>query len=625
MAPEEKNTVGIAPKATESEPPTDSRWNGRVPITITLATAIGFLVLVTAGTVFGVGVWLAQKNTFDLLSENAHQAIAADVNQIEQHLRPAEHQARFLASRIAKSEIDPADRKEFSRMLVGALAAAPQIEAVIFINPQLQGFTAGRDIERDDIGLNIVDYSPDPAIRQSMKNVENSDGPLWGPPVWREQFQKTYLNRAHPVRRGGVFIGAIVAVVSVQHLSNFISEKGLETTGNRFILYGRDHVLAHWLLMRGYPDRSIEDPLPRLDGFGDPVLASIWQSEGQHELELRLPEGTEGHFLEIFKQGYVFIYRRLAGFGPRPMIVGAYFQAADVGKEVRRMVAALVSGIAALFVSLIAAIILGRRIARPIVRFSAAAVRVRDLDISKVEELPGSVFRELNDQSAAFNAMLRALRWFELYVPKKIVERLIKTGEVRDTISDTREITVLFTDIAGFSAASEDMSAPEVAAFVNHHFSLVADCIEAEDGTIDKFMGDSVMAFWGAPDGQMDSAERACRAARAIAAAIHKDNKQREAAGEPAVGIRIGIHTGMATVGNIGTPDRLNYTIIGDTVNIGQRLEQLGKEVYPAGTEVSILISGDTARKLEADFKPVAAGRHKLKGRVGEIEVFKLV
>jgi class 3 adenylate cyclase len=623
MAQAKKNAAKTAPTVTASAPATGSRWNGRVPLTITLATAIGFLVLVTVGTVFGVGVWLAQKNTFDLLSANAHQAVAADVNQIEQHLRPAEHQTRFLAGRIAKGEIDPSDRDQFGRMLIGALAAAPQIEAVMFIDPQLQGFTAGRSIIRDKIALNVIDYSRDPVIRQNMEDV--LQGLAWGSPIWREQYEKTYLNMAYPVTRDGAFIGAIVAVVSVQHLSNFISEKGLETTGNRFILYGRDRILAHWLLMRGYPDRSSENPLPRLDKFGDPVLAAIWQSEGRHELELSLPEGTEGHFLDIFNEGYVFVYRRLDGFGPRPMIVGAYFQGAEVGKEIRRMIAALIAGILALLASLIAAVYLGRRIARPIVRFSTAAVRVRDLDISKVEELPGSVFRELNDQSAAFNAMLRALRWFELYVPKKIVERLIKTGEVRDTISDARDITVMFTDIAGFSAASQGMSAPEVAAFVNHHFSLVAGCIEAEDGTIDKFMGDSVMAFWGAPDRQADSAERACRAARAIADAIHNDNEQRKAASEPVVGIRIGIHTGTATVGNIGAPGRLNYTIIGDTVNIGQRLEQLGKEIYPAGTEVSILVSGDTAGKLESDFKAVSAGHHKLKGRIGEVDVFKLL
>lgn len=600
-----------------------SRWYGRVPIAIALATAIGLLVLVTVGVVFGVGVWLAQKNTFDLLGANAHQAIAADVNQIEQHLRPAEYQAQFLANQIVKGEVDPANHEQFGRMLSGALAAAPQIEAVMFIDTKLQSFVAGRDLDSTDVDLNIIDYSDDPIIRKGMEG--ELQGPVWNPPIWREMFQKTYLNRFHPVSRNGVFIGAIVAVVSIQHLSSFISEKGLENSGNRFILYGRDHVLAHWQMMGGYPNRSSEHSLPRLDEFSDPVLASIWQRQGRHELVLDLPEGTDGHVLELFNEGYAFVYRELVGFGPRPMIVGAYFRTGDVAKEVQRMIAALVAGIVALLVSLIAAIIVGHRIARPIVRFSVAAGRIRDLDVSKVEDLPGSVFRELNDQSVAFNTMLGALRWFELYVPKKIVERLVRHGDVRDTISNTREITVIFTDIVGFSAVSEGMLASEVATFVNHHFSMVAGCIETEEGTIDKFMGDAVMAFWGAPDKQSDSAERACRAALAIAASIQEDNRQRKSISKPPIGIRIGIHTGIATVGNIGAPGRVNYTIIGDTVNIGQRLEQLGKKVYPEGSEISILVSGDTVDKLGPEFKFVEAGRNKLKGRAGEIDVFKLV
>ncbi len=605
-----------------------SRWYGRVPITITLATAIGLLVFVTVGVVFGVGVWLAQKNTFDLLSANAHRSIVADVNQIEQHLRPAEHQAQFLANQIARNEIDPANHEQFGRMLIGALAAGLQIDAVMFIDTNFQSFTAGRERERDTVVLEIIDHSNDPSIREIIEGALQE--PAWGPPTWRDRYQNTYLNRVHPVRRNGEFIGAIVAVTSIRGLSNFIGEQGLETSGNRFILYGTDQVLAHRMLTNGYPDLSNEQPLPRLNGFSDPVLASIWQTQVLHEdtnalLALKLPEGTDGHLLDVLDKGYAFVYRRVVGFGPRPMIIGTYFQADDFGKEVRRMLAALVAGIAALLVSLIAAIILGHRIARPIVRFSTAAGRIRDLDVSKVEDLPGSMFRELNDQAVAFNTMLRALRWFEIYVPKKIVERLIKQDDLHDTITDAREITVMFTDIAGFSSVSEGMLAPEVAAFVNHHFSLVAGCIEAEEGTIDKFMGDAVMAFWGAPDQQSDSAERACRSALAIAATIHEDNVQRNARGEPSIGIRIGVHTGIATVGNIGAPGRLNYTIIGDTVNIGQRLEQLGKEVNPQGSEVSILVSGDTADKLGPDFKSVAAGRYKLKGRIGEIEVFKLV
>ena len=328
--------------------------------------------------------------------------------------------------------------------------------------------------------------------------------------------------------------------------------------------------------------------------------------------------------LTVNSQPYVFIYREIRGFGSKPLIAGIYFNRSEIGKEVRRMVYALFAGVAALIISLIAAVYIGRKIARPIVTFSTAASRIRDLDISKVANFPGSVFRELNDQSEAFNAMLRALRWFELYVPKKIVEHLVRHGDTREMISDSRNITVMFTDMAGFSTISQDMSAHEVADLVNNHFALIGECIDAEGGMIDKFIGDSVMAIWGAPEKQKHRAERACRAALAIAVAIREDNKKRRADGKPAIGIRIGIHTGNVTVGNIGAPGRINYTVIGDAVNIGERLEQLGKDVYPAGTEVSILISGDTAQDLGDAFNPVPAGHFKLKGRAGETEVFKL-
>ncbi|MEE8172551.1 MAG: adenylate/guanylate cyclase domain-containing protein [Alphaproteobacteria bacterium] len=599
------------------------RLQGRVSITITLATAIGLLVFITAGSVLGVGIWLAQKNTFSLLSANADQAINAAVKQIEQHLQPAEHQAGFIAARIEQGDVDPADKDGFGQLLTGALAAAPQIEAVMLIDRDLQSYVAGRDSEQGPVNLNDVDFSGDPIVRASMAAL--GQGPSWGAPIWRDQFKRTYLNLAYPVMRDGEPFGAIVAVVSVEQLSSFVSTVSTGHVGTRFILYGRDRVLAHPLLIGGYPQGSNEAPLPAVSGFGDPVLGAIWREEGRYELEqIGLPEGTDGHVIQTDGAEYVFVYRTIGGFGPRPLTVGAYFRSSDVGEEVERMIMALIAGVAALILSLIAAVIVGRRIARPIVRFSAAAGRIRDLDISQVEELPGSVFRELNEQSKSFNAMLRALRWFELYVPRKIVESLIKRGSAEEVLSDARQITVMFTDIAGFTSASEGMRAAEVAAFVNAHFSIVVECIEAQGGTVDKFIGDAVMAFWGAPDEQPDAPERACRAALAIAARIRQENQLREARGEAPTHIRIGIHSGSATVGNIGAPGRLNYTIIGDTVNIGHRLEQLGKEIHPHGSEVSILISGDTAGQLSSAFAPVAVGRHKVKGRTGEIAVFEL-
>ncbi len=600
-----------------------ARWNGRFSITITLVTAISLLTLISVGGVLGVGVWLAQKNTFALLSDNAHQGVTAAVNRIEQHLKPAEYQAMFLAEQISSGRIDAKDHKRLGDMFTGALAAAPQIDSVIYIDSAMQAYLVANDGRHGNVIERTFDYSRDPEILKRMAAVV--PGPNWGTPIWRDSTKRTYINIVVPVSFDGVMIGAVVAAVSVKELSNFVSDSNSSERGSRFFLYGREHVLAHALTADGYPGRTNEDPLPPIDGFGDPVLAAIWQTEDRYGLGLNLPEGTEGHVLHMDPQRFIFVYRAIQGFGPKPLIAGVYFSREEVGQEIRRMMISLAVGIVSLILSVLAAIYIGRRIAWPIVRFSTAASRIRDLDIAKVENLPGSVFRELNDQSKSFNAMLRALRWFEFYVPKKIVEQLVKHGDVEGMVSDGRNITVLFTDMVGFSALSQDMTASEVAALVNDHFSLIGKCIDDEGGTIDKFMGDSVMAYWGAPEKQKNRAERACRAALAIAVAIRENNKAREAEGKRAIGIRIGIHSGRVTVGNIGTPDHLNYTIIGDAVNVGSRLEQLGKELYPPGTDVAIQISGDTLQDIGDAFETESAGRFELKGRTGEVEVYRLL
>ena len=608
-------------KSDSPEPRPSERWNGRFSITITLATAISLLVLVSVGSVLGVGVWLAGKNTLALMGQNANQGIANAVDRLEQHLRPAEDQARFIARRIEKGEIDPEDRAAFGRLLTGALAGVRQIEAVSFFDRRLVALTAARR-DGDDIEVHEADLSRDPQIRRHRPML--ADDPQWAAPIWRDEHGKTFFNLVHPVRRDGRPIGAVVAIVSIRELSAFVRRTGRADPGTGFILYGRDRVLAHPTMARGYPGLSVANPLPRLSGFRDPVLAAMWDAEERFDLLIELAQGTNGHGVRVGGEDHIFMYRRLHGYGPKPLMVGGYFRVADIATEMRRMIVSIVVGVSALLLAILAAVLLGRRIARPIVRFSAAAGQVRNLNIGEVGDLPGSVFRELDQQAKSFNAMLRALRWFELYIPRKIVERLVKRGEMGDTISSAREITVMFTDIAGFSSVSEDLSAPEVAAVVNRHFEIVAGCIEAEDGTVDKFIGDSVMAFWGAPDAQPDAAERACRAALAIAGGIRAENVRRRSAGEAPLGIRIGIHSGSATVGNIGSPGRINYTIIGDAVNVGQRLEQLGKTLYPEGSETAILISGETAAGLGPDFAPKPAGRHRVKGRAGEVDVLTL-
>ena len=188
--------------------------------------------------------------------------------------------------------------------------------------------------------------------------------------------------------------------------------------------------------------------------------------------------------------------------------------------------------------------------------------------------------------------------------------------------AEERELTVMFTDIAGFSRIAVGRSPAAVADFLNRHFTLLGEQVEATGGTIDKYIGDSLMAFWGAPVADADHAEHACRAAIAIARVITADNKRRARKGFRPVRIRIGIHTGNVVVGNVGAPGRINYTLIGDTVNAAQRLEQLGKEV-PSEADCIVLASGATIAKLPPDIPRRALGELTLRG-MGDFEVYRL-
>jgi adenylate cyclase len=236
-----------------------------------------------------------------------------------------------------------------------------------------------------------------------------------------------------------------------------------------------------------------------------------------------------------------------------------------------------------------------------------------------VPPLPCSRFRELDDAARAFNAMVAGLKAFALYVPRKLVLALIARGDLGALASETREVTVLFTDVVGFTARTGSLGAAATAEFLNHHFGLVTACIEAEGGIVDKYIGDAVMAVWGAVEPQPDHAVRAVRSARAIAAALRDDNARRR----QKVRMRIGVHTGPVVVGNIGTPTRMNYTVVGDTVNIAQRLETLGKDLLP-DTDVAILLSASTADALPADIKIRSLGVHQLRGIADATEIFAL-
>ena len=218
---------------------------------------------------------------------------------------------------------------------------------------------------------------------------------------------------------------------------------------------------------------------------------------------------------------------------------------------------------------------------------------------------------------------LGAARWLGIYTPHQVSRQLLM-GHSLGSAPVLREVTVMLTDIAGFTSMAERLSPAAVTSFVNEHFTMLNRCVEGEGGTLAQFIGDSVMSFWGAPDLQPDHAARACRAALAIAAALETENRRRAAAGQEPVRMRIGVHSGMVTAGNVGAPGRSNYGIVGDTVNATQRIEQLAKTVCPDQPTAAILVSARTRDLAGAGFAFRAVGAHALRGRRERIEIYRL-
>lgn len=598
------------------------RW--RPTIAAILVLGIAGLVLVAVSSVLWISLGAAQKNTTSLIRQTAEFTVDSLIDRIGQHLGVVERRVAFLADMAQQGEISPADREVLAETLLGTLAGAPQVTGIAFFSVEGWSQRVGRGPE----GI-IRLYDPveqDPDIVTLVAEMRGHRKPIWGGVFWVESLGHPQVAVTAPAYAGEEYIGVFAAVVSIQVLSNYVTEFEQEFDIHAFVLYGRDNVLAHPALVSGDQPASPDKPLLTLAEIGDADLAAIW-NEGREMIDILEGEDTSllGHLILDGDDAIIYLYRSVEGYGPQPFYMGVYARDSELEQaELERLLLAGWVGLGILAVALVLAVVLARSIARPIRDLSTAARAISSFDFRRVPAAKGSLFRELNSASGAFNSMLNGLRWFETYVPRSLVLRLIQLGE--DGVqSEERQVTVLFTDIVGFTAVSQNMSARELADFLNHHFALLASEIEKTGGTVDKYIGDSVMAFWGAPDDQPDHALRACTAAKAINKALAADNAERIARGRPPVRVRIGIHSGPAVVGNIGAPGRVNYTLIGDTVNLANRLEAFGKQVADDGGPANILLSDATRALLGADVSVEDLGQHQMRGRIGAVGVFRLL
>ena len=610
------------------------------PITAITVVGLGALVALAVGVSLYLGLSSATENTRRLMAQRSEALVDGLEQRIASQLRPVVRQARWAVEQIERGNVDLADSNDAEHVhprRAGRDAAGRRHR---HHRPRRAEPQVGRVVGAA-AGGGLVDR---PEVSEWLEAGASLTGPTWQAPFWTSTLGTTILLLDTPIRVEGEFAGLFSQAVTISDLSRHIALVGTETGVIPFILHGRDHVLAHPLLITWAPSvTDLDQPLVSVEALGDPVLERIWTPDHR---DLYLLEGladASASGVAVGDDYYVFLYRDIDLYGSEPWTIGAYVNTgtsdmsewlAEIvrsalsgsfarsgtveGNEFERVIASVFAGLAVLVLSVALAAWLGARASRPIRALAAAARSIEARGLDRIAPLPPSRVTELDDANRSFNRMVAGLRESELvrqtlgrFVPTDVAKTLLTEGG--ELAPEQSEATVLFCDLEGFTALTETLGPAGIVELLNEYFEVMVEILERHRGVVTQFQGDAILATFNVP------VPDPAHAANALRAAIEMQDATRrcEFAGQR-IGNRIGINTGRLVAGAVGAKGRLSYTVHGDAVNLAARLEALNKEL---GTR--ILVSGATAEQVEGfDLEPM--GEVGVRGQTERVRIHAL-
>jgi adenylate cyclase len=380
------------------------------------------------------------------------------------------------------------------------------------------------------------------------------------------------LSRGMPATQPAV-LGLDVTLAS---LSGFVAEQRMGASGLVYLATVSGRLIAYpdpdkLILTTQNPDGSQTLTTAQVGDLDDPLakaVKSAFEAGGNTPYSTReLVLGDVEYMTEVMPIPILGSQHEFVALAvPSSEFIGPLQQAQRHGLL---LVAALM--LAAAPVMLLAA----RSMAKPLGELTAEAVRVSELDLNPTPAICSHI-AEVDTLCRAMGVMKANFQIFGRYLPRSLMRHL-HNGALATLGGQRREITLLFTDVADFTSLSEGMDPEELMQTMSDYFQGVTKAIIDSNGTIDKFIGDAVMAFWNAPSHDDGHIELACAAALRLQKATAAFNETRLAQGLPPLLTRVGVHTGEAVVGNIGTDERMDYTALGSVVNLTSRLEALNK------------------------------------------------
>ena len=622
-----------------------ARGKGKgLPLRPTLVTGVIGLILLAAGAV-GLSAYVSSRRVVAGLWREFADEIAANTTQRTlRFLEPAVPTVALEQLLAQEGKLDPSYRMATLEHFHAILLANPTFTWVSYggadgaylasyraspteveetLREQTLKGTRWRDFKRlpDGSWKTIRDaIQPyDPRPRPWYLAASHSAHGVWVEPfLFTSHQQPGFIYSAKDVGRDGEQHGVWAVQFEVSYLSEFLSTLHLGQSGRVYVVTRSGLVVGH---PKGEVTQTVDGvkQIARADQHPDPMLSGAWNY---------LQQAKPGTRVFSFGANLAMTAEFPEESGIDWKVIGVVPKVDYFGDAQRQAyLAALIGALFALIASLFGAIF-SNRVSAAMHEISDEMDRIGRFELTERKLADrDSLVREVNAMTAATDRMKASLRSFGKYVPRELVQDLLLSGREARLGGEKLELTTLFSDIAGFTTLSESLAPDELVRELGEYFERMSETVREYQGTVDKYIGDAIMAFWGAPRPFEGHALQACRAALAMRDRLRVMQGQWQREGRPALAARIGINTGVAVVGNIGSPNRMNYTAMGDAVNLASRLEGLNK-MY--GTD--ILVGEDTAALVKGAMvlrpidwvavkgKAQAVLVHELLGEKGQVE-----
>ncbi|MGE3537231.1 MAG: adenylate/guanylate cyclase domain-containing protein [Candidatus Tectimicrobiota bacterium] len=588
----------------------DFQLSIRTGLTIGIAAA----VLLTAALIHFPWSMTSRANIADLNARLNAQVIQSIGEKVNGLLVNAVAARQAIATNLAEGVIDIHDelRREF--LFLSFLQSQPSLTSIEFAWPDNHAFLVRR-VADGVIHMEETMPGEPEAMRRIDTYVMGDDGHLvflkremhpsdyrateqfWyltafdrDQPTWSDIYRlpasQTFgVTTTQAIKHSGALLGVIGVSIALDRLSDFLD--GIDISqGSAVCLtntYSELVAVQKRLYQAGESTEQSTD-MVKLDderfAAGRVVVAAL----NAHGATLRSIQRTSQFtfYDSVTAETYFVTLAPLAHMG---LVVSVVIPSTDVLGDIQRNTRRLVLALAGFMVIIVALATLTARgmIGVPLARVTENLQQIEDFRFERIRAIP-SRFSEIRQVSVATIRMRSSLASFQKYIPTALVRTLFAQGMEAELGGEHRELTIFFMDIANFTGIAERLG-DNLIAFLGDYLSEMSIQVQAHEGTIDKYIGDGIMAFWGAPVASPQHALQACRAALVCQARLAALRANLRAQGLPEIHARVGLNTGSVLVGNFGSRDRLNYTVIGDPVNVASRLESLNK-VY--GTEIII-------------------------------------